>query len=141
MAQRTWDTHGEVGFNIDTSMEHHWCFHVYIVKTRATRVSDSIFFKHQYITNPQVTPEILVLKAAAELTSALRGIAGDRDGRCIGKGQRTFCQISRVKSSTNDSERAAKCKSHSPSAASGSTTSKGGATDGTPSKGANPDGG
>jgi hypothetical protein len=71
--RRTWDTHGEVGFNIGTSMEHHRCFHVYIVKTRATRVSDSIFFKHQYITNPQVTPETLILKAAAELTSALKG--------------------------------------------------------------------
>jgi len=71
--RRTWDAHGEVGFNIGTSMEHHRCFNVYIVKTRATRVSDSIFFKHQYITNPQVTPETLVLKAAAELTSALKG--------------------------------------------------------------------
>jgi hypothetical protein len=46
---------------------------VYIVKTRATRVSDSVFFKHQYITNPQLTPETLVMKAAAELTSALKG--------------------------------------------------------------------
>jgi hypothetical protein len=71
--RRTWDTHGEVGFNIGTLMEHHQCFHVCIVKTRATRVSDLIFFKHQCITNPQVTPETLDLKAAAELTSALRG--------------------------------------------------------------------
>jgi hypothetical protein len=36
-------------------------------------VSDLVFFKHQYITNPQVTPEPLALKAAAELTSALKG--------------------------------------------------------------------
>ncbi len=43
------------------------------MKTRATRVSDSVFFKHQYITNPQHTPETLVLKAAAELTSVLKG--------------------------------------------------------------------
>ena len=28
--RRTWDNHGEVGFNIGTSMEHHRCFHVYI---------------------------------------------------------------------------------------------------------------
>jgi hypothetical protein len=51
--RRTWDTHGEVGFDIGTSMEHHRCFHV--------------------ITNPQVMPETLILKAAAELTSALKG--------------------------------------------------------------------
>ncbi len=40
---------------------------------RATRVSDAVFFKHQYITNPQITPETLVMKAAAKLTSALKG--------------------------------------------------------------------
>jgi hypothetical protein len=70
--RRTWDVRGEVGYSIGTSMEHHRCFNVYIVKTRATRVSDSVFLKHQYITNPQITPETLVMKAAAELTSALK---------------------------------------------------------------------
>ncbi len=54
-------------------MEHHRCLHVYIVKTRATRISDLVFFKHQYITNPQLTPETLVLKATLELTSAFKG--------------------------------------------------------------------
>jgi hypothetical protein len=71
--RRTWDVHGEVGYSIGTSMEHNRCFNVYIVKTRATRISDSVFFKHQYITNPQITPETLVMKVAAELTSALKG--------------------------------------------------------------------
>jgi hypothetical protein len=71
--RRTWDVHAEVGFNIGTPMEHHCCFHVYIVKTRATRVSNAVFFKHQYITNLQITQETLVMKAAAELTSALKG--------------------------------------------------------------------
>ncbi len=70
---RTWDVHTDVGFNIRTAMEHHHCFHVCITKTRATRVSDAVFFKHQYITNPQLTPETLVMKAASELTSALKG--------------------------------------------------------------------
>jgi hypothetical protein len=41
--RRTWDVHGKVGFNIGTLMEYHWCFNVYIVKTRAARVSDSVF--------------------------------------------------------------------------------------------------
>ncbi len=69
----SWDVHGEVGYSISTSMEHHRCFNVYILKTRVTRISDSVLFKHQYITNPQITPETLVMKAAAELTSALKG--------------------------------------------------------------------
>ncbi len=70
--RRSWDVHGDVGFNIGMAMEHHRCFHVYIVKTRATRISDLVFFKHQYIMNPQLTLETLVLKAASELTSALK---------------------------------------------------------------------
>ncbi len=43
------------------------------MKTRARRVSNTVFIKHQYITNPQVTPKTLVIKAA-ELTSVLKGL-------------------------------------------------------------------
>ena len=42
------------------------------MKTRATRISNTVFFKHQYIKNPQVTPETFVIKAALELISALK---------------------------------------------------------------------
>ncbi len=70
---QSWDVHGNVRFNIGTAMEHHRCFHVYIVKTRATRISNLVFFKHQYITNSQLMPETLVLKAALKLASALKG--------------------------------------------------------------------
>ncbi len=49
-------------------MEHHQYFNIYIVKTRATRISDKVFFEHQYITNPQVTPNTLVIKAVLDLT-------------------------------------------------------------------------
>jgi hypothetical protein len=72
--QQTWDVHADTRFNIGTVMEHHQCFHIYIVITRATRISNMVFFKHQYIINPQVTPETLVIKAALELTSALKGL-------------------------------------------------------------------
>ena len=71
--RQSWDVHSNVGFNIGTAMEHHRCFNVYIVKTRTTRISHLVFFKHQYIINPQLMPEILVLKAALELTSVLKG--------------------------------------------------------------------
>ncbi len=71
--RQSWDVHADTGFNIGMTIEHHQCFHIYIVKTRVTRVSNTVFFKHQYITNPQVTPETLVIKAASDLTSALTG--------------------------------------------------------------------
>jgi hypothetical protein len=100
--RRTWDTHAETGFNIGTAMEHHQCFHVYIVKTRATRVSDRVFFKHQYITNPQIMPETLVIKAAAELTNVLKGTVS-RDGKTVEALQKVsslFTKIAAAKAAT-----------------------------------------
>jgi hypothetical protein len=77
---QTWNVHADTGLNIKMAMEHHQCFHIYIVKTRATRVSNTVFFKHQYIMNPQVTPETLVIKAASEFTSVLKGLVS-HDGK------------------------------------------------------------
>jgi len=62
--RRTWDTRSESGFNLGMSMEHHRCFRVYITRTRATRISDTVHFKHQYITNPEISPESLVVAAS-----------------------------------------------------------------------------
>ncbi len=62
--RQSWDVHADTSFNIGTAMEHHQCFHIYILKTRATRISNTEFFKHQYITNPPVTPITHVIKAA-----------------------------------------------------------------------------
>jgi hypothetical protein len=70
--RQTWDVHADSGFNIGMAIEYHQCFHTYFVKTRATRISNTVFFKHQYIKNPQVTPETFVIKAALELISALK---------------------------------------------------------------------
>jgi hypothetical protein len=52
--RRSWDACANAGFNPGTSMEHHCCYHVYITKTQATQVSNTVNFKHQYITNPTV---------------------------------------------------------------------------------------
>jgi hypothetical protein len=70
---QTWDTRSDARFSLGTSMLHHRCFCVYITKTRATRISDTGFFKHQYITNPTVSPESHVVAAAQQLATALQG--------------------------------------------------------------------
>jgi hypothetical protein len=100
--QRTWDVHAEVGFNIGTAMEHHCCFHVYIVKTGATRVSNAVFFKHQYITNSQITPETLIMKAAGELTSALKGtiLCDAETAEALTKVGKLFHKIAAAKAAT-----------------------------------------
>ena len=103
----TWDVHGKVGLNIGTLMKHHWCFNVYIVKTRATRVSNSDFFKHQYITNPHITPETLVIKAAVELTSALKGtVLQDVEmAEALAKFSDLFCKIAAAQRRTGQKQK------------------------------------
>ncbi len=70
---RTWDPRADAGFSLGTSMQHHQCCWVYITKTWATRISDTVFFKHQYITNPTVSPESHVVVAAQQLATGLKG--------------------------------------------------------------------
>jgi hypothetical protein len=69
----SWETKLEPGFNLGTSMEHHQCFRVYVTRTRATKISDTAVFKHQYITSPTISPEFHVVVAAQQLVMALQG--------------------------------------------------------------------
>jgi hypothetical protein len=69
----SWETRLEPGFNLGTSMEHHQCFRVYVTRTSATRISDTVVFKHQYITSPTISPESHLLEAAQQLIMALQG--------------------------------------------------------------------
>ena len=53
-------------------MEHHRCFTALIKKTRAERVTDTVFFKQKYLTNTKVTPKDKVVAAAQILTQAMK---------------------------------------------------------------------
>ncbi len=70
------------------------------MKTRATRISDTVFFKQQYITNPQVTPKTLVIQVASDLTSALKGtISHDGEmAEALQKFSKLFTKIAAEKS-------------------------------------------
>ena len=50
-------------------------FNIFAKTTRTERVSDTIFFKHKYITQPPVSPEDTIVAAAQQLTAALKGNA------------------------------------------------------------------
>jgi hypothetical protein len=69
--QRTYAEHCIKMFVLGTSTKHYRCWKFWSNNTRATRVSGAAFFKHKYITNPAVTPEDLVIAAAANLSKAL----------------------------------------------------------------------
>jgi hypothetical protein len=45
---------------------------VYVKNTRSERVSDTVRFKHKYITQPTLMPEDTIVKALNDLTQALK---------------------------------------------------------------------
>jgi hypothetical protein len=73
---------------------------VYVTKTRATRISDTVHFKHQYITNPTVSPESHVVAAAQQLATALQGNipAGNETAEALKKVSDLFTKIAMAKS-------------------------------------------
>ncbi len=75
---------------------------MYITKTRATRISDTVFFKHQYITNLTVSPESHVVVAAQQLTTALKGNipTGNKTAEALKKVSKLFTKIVAAKNKT-----------------------------------------
>jgi hypothetical protein len=80
-------------------MEHHRCYRVYITKTQSTRVSDTVAFQHQYITNPTISPESHVVAAAQQLATALNGniLAGNETAEALTKVSALFARIAETK--------------------------------------------
>ena len=68
----SWGNHAMDGWYIGTSDEHYRCFRIYHKETRAERTSDTVFFKHKYLTMPTVTRADRVLQAAKDLTQAIQ---------------------------------------------------------------------
>jgi hypothetical protein len=83
-------------------MQHHQCFWVYITKTRATRISDTVLFKHQYITNLPVSLESHIFAAAQQLATALKGNipAGNKMAEALKKVSKLFTKIAAAKNKT-----------------------------------------
>jgi hypothetical protein len=84
---------------IPTRMDHHWCFRVYVTRTRATRISDTIVFKHQYITSPTILPESHVVAAAQQLVTALQGNipVGSETAEALTKVSKLYTKIALAK--------------------------------------------
>ena len=63
--RETWAPHTASGYYLGNSKEHYRCHQVYISGTRHTRVCDTVFFKHKYLTMPTITPADALIKVAA----------------------------------------------------------------------------
>ncbi len=69
----TWADHSIDGWYLGTSNEHYRCHIIYVKKTRSEPISDTVFFKHRYITKPTLMQADIIVKALDDLTHALNG--------------------------------------------------------------------
>jgi len=66
------------GWYLGMSPEHYLCHRIYVKKTKDERVSNTVTFKHRYITNPAVTEADIAVQAIRDLTKALKTKATDK---------------------------------------------------------------
>jgi hypothetical protein len=80
-------------------MEHHQCFRAYVTRTRATRISETIIFKHQYITSPMIASESHVVAAVQRLVMVLQGNipAGNETEEALTRVSKLFTKIASAK--------------------------------------------
>ncbi len=75
--QKMWDTHSLNGWYLGTSPEHYRCHNIFCTKTRAERISDTVFFQHWYLTQPVVTPADAIINAMKNLRSIIKNGPGN----------------------------------------------------------------
>ena len=68
----SWGANTIDGWYLQTSPEHYRCHVIYVKQTKSERVSDTVFFKTKYITEPTLTPADVITKALNDLTQALK---------------------------------------------------------------------
>ncbi len=71
--QGTWAENTTDGWYLQTSPEHYRCHKVHVKKMNSKRVSDTVFFKHKYITQPTLSSADILKKAINNLMHALKG--------------------------------------------------------------------
>ena len=69
--RRTWEAHTKTGYYLGTSWDHCRCHKVWIKDTKSTRIGQTVFFKHKYITQPTVTTSDALLRASEDICDAL----------------------------------------------------------------------
>jgi hypothetical protein len=70
--RKSWDQRARDGFSLGPAMDHYRCYTVADKKTKATVVSDTIEFRHSYLTQPTLTPEDRMVHAMNKLSCAIK---------------------------------------------------------------------
>ena len=68
----SWDFRSKEGWSIGTALDHYRCEQVIPRDTKAVTISDTVYFLHQYITAPTVTPADRILHSINTLTVSIK---------------------------------------------------------------------
>ena len=71
--QENWDDHAIDGYYIEISRENYQCYKIWVKNTKSIWVADTVFFKHKYITVPNITKADAILAASTQLIKMLQG--------------------------------------------------------------------
>ena len=69
--RKTWESHTKTGYYLGPAWGHYRCHMVWVIDTKSTRIGQTVFFRHKYITAPQFTASDALIKAGDDLCSAL----------------------------------------------------------------------
>jgi hypothetical protein len=69
--RKTWDPRSLTGWHLGTLPEHYQWYRFFCQRTRSERISDTVIFQHQHLTNLNITPEDMVIKAIRDVKSIL----------------------------------------------------------------------
>ena len=67
----SWDPHGTDGWYLGPTMEHYRCHRVFITKTKAERITNTVEFFHHKHPPPMANPTELAIHAVNDLVKAL----------------------------------------------------------------------
>jgi hypothetical protein len=68
---RSWDLGGSDGFYVGVSLEHYHCHCVINAKTKSLRISDTVNFRHHYLTIPTVTPSNTIVHSLDAISNTI----------------------------------------------------------------------
>ena len=60
-------------YYIGNAWEHYRCHEVHISSTKSTSISETVFFRHKYLTMPTIMPVDALIKAVDNLVGAISG--------------------------------------------------------------------
>ena len=70
--RRTFAEHCKKAYVLGTLYDYYRCWNLLVDKKYAPSVSETLFFKHNYITHPTITTKYEVITAAAKLVYAIK---------------------------------------------------------------------